>query len=77
MRGKRHPAERALPDAVSGSISLTFPTNAEQIDPGNMERGDRHQNAGLAFSCSVSSSWATAESGENISRGKKGVLTAC
>lgn len=26
---------------------------------------------------SASSSWATAESGENISRGKKGVLSAC
>lgn len=77
MREKRRPAGRALPDAVWGSISLTFPANAERMDPGNVERGDRHRNGKLPSHIRLSSSWATAESEGNISRGKKGVLSAC
>lgn len=35
------------------------------------------ETPGCPSHISVSSSWAAAESGENISRGKKGVLSAC
>lgn len=77
MRGKRRPAGRALPDAVGGASHRPSRQMLSRWIRETWREGTATETPAWPPHINVSSSWATAESGESISRGKKGVLSAC